>query len=106
VVSWPATRSDGNGKGLIAEGQRFRLNPSVNVDSLNIHPVAKIIAKAGQKCGFIVWDKAGSLSIRVQNVISYTAVGQADTYHGGSGLFQGKQDYQVMLPTITPLSNF
>ncbi|MFL5813920.1 MAG: ricin-type beta-trefoil lectin domain protein [Bdellovibrionia bacterium] len=99
VFSWPAQRSDGNGAGIIPEGLRLRLDPNVNVDALNIHPVAKIIAKAAQKYGFVVWDHSGSISIRAQNVISYTAVGKVDPYHGAngaSGLFQGKADWQIL----------
>lgn len=72
---WPAHRSDGwnpdKVPNRIKEGQRFRLNPAINIDSLNLHPVAKIIAKAAQKYGFVVWDKAGAISLRTQNAISY-----------------------------------
>lgn len=103
VVSWPAQRSDGWASAasgaLIPEGQRFRLDPSVNVDALNISSVAKIIAKAAQKYGFVVWDKSGSVALRAENVMSYTAVGKIDPYHGAngsSGLFQGQADWQVL----------
>ena len=51
IFSWPANRSDGwnpsNAPNRIPEGLRFRLDPALNVDALNIHPVAKVIAKAG-----------------------------------------------------------
>ena len=75
VYSWPAHRSDGfnpqNAPNRIPEGLRFRLDPSVDVDALNMHPVGKVIAKAAQKYGFVVWDKAGAISIRAQNPYSY-----------------------------------
>jgi hypothetical protein len=97
IVSWPAQRSDGynpnNAPNRIAEGQRFRLDPTINVDTLNIHPVAKTIARAAQKYGFVVWDKAGSVSIRAQNPKSYTAVGQANPYNA---LFNGTAEYNVL----------
>jgi hypothetical protein len=97
VFSWPANRSDGynpnRAANRIAEGQRFRLDPAVNVDALNIHPVAKIIAKAAQKYGFVVWDKAGAISLRVQNPKSYTALGKADPY---KALFNGTAEYALM----------
>lgn len=90
VKSWPAHRSDGYNPtkvpNRIPEGLRFRLNPNVNVDQLNLHPVAKIIAKAAQKYGFVVWDKAGAISIRAQNPKSYTARGYPDPY---PDLFKG-----------------
>ncbi|WP_228536345.1 hypothetical protein [Noviherbaspirillum malthae] len=97
AFSWPANRSDGyNPQGAanrIPEGTRFRLNPNINVDALNIHPVAKTIAKAAQKYGFVVWDKAGAISIRVQNSKSYTALGKADPY---PALFNGTASYAVL----------
>lgn len=82
--SWPADRSDGiNPTGLpnrIYEGQRFRIDPTVNIDALNISPIAKMVAKAGQKYGFVVWDKAGAISLRFENPKSLTLVGQPDPY--------------------------
>lgn len=97
IFSWPANRSDGyNPNGAanrIPEGLRFRLDPTVNVDALNIHKVAKIIAKAAQKYGFVVWDKAGAISVRVQNPKSYTAMGQPDPY---AALFGGTANYAIL----------
>lgn len=97
VYSWPANRSDGynpgNAANRIPEGTRFRLDPNLNVDSLNLHPVARTIAKAAQKYGFVVWDKAGAISLRVQNPKSYTALGQADPY---VALFNGTPNYALL----------
>jgi len=97
VFSWPAHRSDGynpnNSPNRIPEGLRFRLDPNVNVDALKMHPVGKIIAKAAQKYGFIIWDKAGSISVRVQNPYSYTAMGQANPY---ATLFSGTESYAIL----------
>lgn len=95
--SWPANRSDGvNPKNLphrIPEGIRFRLDPTIDVDSLNMSRAGKIIAKAAQKYGFVLWDKAGAISIRMQNSLSYTALGQPDPY---LNLFEGKPNYAVL----------
>lgn len=97
IFSWPANRSDGyNPNSLpnrIPEGLRFRLDPSVNVDALPMSTAGKIIAKAAQKYGFVVWDKAGSISIRAQNVDSYTAQGLANPY---PALYGGKPSYSVL----------
>ncbi|MEO6351721.1 MAG: DUF4124 domain-containing protein [Burkholderiaceae bacterium] len=97
VLSWPAKRSDGLNLGLapnrIPQGLRFRLDPGVNVDALGMTNVGKIIAKAAQKYGFVVWDKAGAISIRTQNPKSYTALGQADPY---IALFGGKPSYAIL----------
>lgn len=96
VVSWPANRSDGwNPKNLpnrIAEGQRFRLDPTIDVNSLHMTKAGKTIAKAAQKYGFVVWDKAGSISIRAQNVLSYTALGKPNPY---PALYEAKPTYAV-----------
>lgn len=95
ALSWPANRTDGfyTGANAIAEGQRFFLDKSVNVDALNIHPVAKTIARAAQKYGFVVWDKAGALSLRAENPKSYTSLGKADPY---PALFNGTQQYAIL----------
>lgn len=93
IYSWPAHRSDGNGRGITPEGLRFRVDPNLDIDSLQIHPVAKIIAKAGQKYGFVVWDTAGAVSMRMQNVISYTALGQPNPY---PALFNGTPNYAIL----------
>ena len=97
VVSWPAHRSDGWNPGgtpnRIPEGARFRLDPTVNVDELPITSVGKIIAKAAQKYGFVVWDKAGSISLRAQNPLSYTTQGKANPY---DALFRGKPSYAIL----------
>jgi len=97
IFSWPANRSDGwNGNKVpyrIAEGQRFRLDPTVDVDSLKLSKAGKIIAKAAQTYGFVVWDKAGSVSLRAQNVYSYTKLGKTNPY---PALFENKANYAVM----------
>jgi hypothetical protein len=97
TYSWPANRSDGYNPSKIPnripEGLRFRLDPRINVDALPMTRTGKIIAKAAQKYGFVVWDKAGALSIRAQNVVSYTSQGKSNPY---PGLFDGKQNYEVL----------
>lgn len=97
VISWPASRSDGynptNMANRIAEGQRFRLNPAIDVNSLPMTKAGKTIARAAQKYGFVVWDKAGAISIRAQNPVSYTALGKSDPY---PSLFEYKARYAVL----------
>ncbi len=97
VVSWPANRSDGKNPKLapnrIPQGLRFRLDPGVNVDALGMSDAGKIIARAAQKYGFVVWDRAGAVSIRAQNPRSYTALGKIDPY---IALFGGKPSYAIL----------
>lgn len=84
VVSWPANRSDGyNPSRLpnrIPEGLRFRLDPQIDVDKLRLHPIAKIIAKAAQTFGFVVWDKGGAIALRAEDPTRFTTLGQPNPY--------------------------
>lgn len=97
VVSWPATRSDGynpkHAPNRIPEGLRFRLDPRVEVDALPLHPVGKLIAKAAQTYGFVVWDKAGAITLRAENPKAYTQRGQRDPW---PELFQGKPAWSIL----------
>lgn len=97
IISWPANRSDGynpnNVPNRIAEGQRFRLDPKIDVDKLPISKAAKTIAKAAQIYGFVVWDKAGAVSLRAQNPLTYTALGKANPY---PALFENKPSYALL----------
>jgi hypothetical protein len=97
VICWPALRSDGeNPAGApnrIPEGQRFRLDPTIDVDALPMHPIGKMIARAAQKYGFVVWDRAGALSLRAENPKSYTQMGQPNPY---PALFNGTPDYAIL----------
>ena len=90
-------RSDGfnpdNATNRIPEGLRFRLDPKVNVDALNMHPVGKIIAKAAQKYGFVVWDHAGAVVLRAQNPYSYTVFSKPNPYEA---LLAGSPGYRVL----------
>ena len=90
VASWPAHRSDGynpqHQPNRIPEGLRMRLDPELDLDRLKLHPVARIIARAAQKYGFVVWDKAGAISLRLENPKSSTARGAPDPY---PALFKG-----------------
>lgn len=95
--SWPAKRSDGRNQdnvvNPIPQGARFRLDPSINVDALKMHPVARTIAKAAQKYGFVVWDTGGAAGIRMQNPLGYIAAGQGNPY---TALFNGTPSYELL----------
>ncbi len=100
--SWPAQKDDGENcdgtndcieDDLIMEGQRFRLDPNINIDELAMHPVGKIIAKAAQQYGFVVWDKGGTTGLRAKNPKSYTQLGLDDPYRD---LFCPKDQWTVL----------
>lgn len=97
IFSWPANRSDGynpkNAPNRIPEGLRFRLDPNVDVDALKINPIAKIIAKAAQTYGFVVWDKAGAISLRFENPKAAVLLGQQNPY---PALWNGTPSYKIL----------
>lgn len=97
IRSWPANRSDGynpkHAPNRIPEGLRFRLDPAVDVDALKLHPVARAIAKAAQRYGFVVWDKAGAISLRAENPKSFTRLGKPDPY---PALYNGTPAWAIL----------
>ena len=69
-VSIPANRTDGEGTGpnLVSEGQRLILPRTLDIESLPISRTAKIVARAAQEFGLIVWDRGEtSTTIRAVN---------------------------------------
>jgi hypothetical protein len=57
--TWPAQRTDGTDSdpAAIPEGAHFRLDPSLDIDSLGLPPVTRMMAKAAQRYGMIVRDQ-------------------------------------------------
>jgi hypothetical protein len=97
VVSWPANRSDGDNRAKeshrIPEGLRFRLDPTVDVESLNMHPLGKAIARAAQIYGFVVWDKAGAITLRAENPIGLMARGSTNPF---DRIFDGAPAWSIL----------
>jgi hypothetical protein len=71
--AWPAQRTDGyvftHGVAQIPEGTRFRLDPRLNITSLHLPPLVRMIAEAAQRYGIIVRDKSGSVSFYGQDPV-------------------------------------
>jgi hypothetical protein len=67
--SEPAQRTDGGTEGpnAIPEGTIFRLPANMNLDAMEMDPFARMIAKAVQKHGMIVWDQSGAVGFRAEN---------------------------------------
>jgi hypothetical protein len=59
--AFPAQRTDGRSHdpNAIPEGARFRLDPRVDVNTLNLPPLTRTIAQAAQRYGIIVRDYSG-----------------------------------------------
>jgi hypothetical protein len=89
-VSWPATHGDGGSSdpNAIPEGTRLRLPASLDLNNYDLTPIARVIAVAAQKYGFIVNDSSPTptLSMRLGDPTTYTAAGLADPYTSGPGV--------------------
>ena len=94
--SWPATRDDGNtpGSDIPCEGQRFRLDPSFDVNTL-YSPAARIIARAMQQYGLILTDKGGAVVTYAEDPRPYLAA------HGGTDPYQPLMDPENRFPPGT-----
>jgi hypothetical protein len=96
VVSWPAQRSDGTepmSDSAIPEGTRFRLDPSIDVASLKLHPLAAMVARAAQKYGFIVTDRSGAVAVITE---SGNAVKTRTGTNPWTRMLGGTESYNVM----------
>jgi hypothetical protein len=69
VFSWPAQRTDGAYTDAVAipEGTRFRLDPTVNIASLNLPSFDRMLAQAAQTYGVVVRDQAGAVTFVAQD---------------------------------------
>jgi hypothetical protein len=58
VFAWPAQRTDGTGPATaLPEGARLRLDPTLDVSTLHLPKLTRIIARAAQRYGFVVRDQ-------------------------------------------------
>jgi hypothetical protein len=94
VYSWPAQRTDGSSTDphAIPEGARFRLDPKVDVDTLDLPPLARMMAIAAQRYGIIVRDQTQAVGFFVENPNHY----RTNPYTGVEGLFGGLAPNQIM----------
>jgi hypothetical protein len=69
LFTTPAQRTDGFRftPAAIPEGTRFRIDPNLDLSTLTMPPVTRIIAEAVQKYGMVVRDRAGSVSFYAED---------------------------------------
>ena len=86
VFSYPAKRSDGfvDNVNAIPEGMRLRMDPTINFDTqyTNLHPLARQVAKAMQKYGGIIADKAGSVTVQGESARNVQSRGGVSPWPG------------------------
>ena len=88
TYSFPAQRTDGasTDPNAIPEGARFRLDPKLDVDALNVPPMTKAMAKAAQRYGMIVRDQtAHAISFFAENPSQSQLA--TNPYTGPGGLY-------------------
>jgi hypothetical protein len=69
VFVWPARRTDGTSDSpqAIPEGTRFRLDPSLRLDSLALPRATRILAEAAQRYGMVVRDRSGNVTLYAED---------------------------------------
>jgi hypothetical protein len=91
---WPAQRTDGasSDSNCLPEGAHLRLDPNIDLASLNLSPMALMMAQAMQKYGIIVHDTTNS------SVTFYAEQPSdgTDPYDGPKGIFAGAPEWQFL----------
>jgi hypothetical protein len=88
VYAFPAKRSDGISTNPLSlpEGAHLRLNPNLNLASLHLPPLTRMIAEAAQRYGIYVRDRGANVQFFAQDP---TPTGK-NPYSGQTGYFEGK----------------
>lgn len=82
-LSWPANRTDGgstDSPDIVRQGQRLRLDPSLDLEELQLSPVGEMIAEAAQRYGFIVSDTSGAVAVITESGAREAAVTGVDPW--------------------------
>jgi hypothetical protein len=92
--AWPAQRTDGTGPSdAIPEGARLRLDPDLNLESLDLPRTTLIMARAAQRYGIIVRDQTHvAVGFYAQDPIHF----KRNPYHGRHGLFGGQSPTHLL----------
>jgi hypothetical protein len=94
VYSWPAARTDGTVESptAIPQGTRFRLDPKLDVASLDVHPLVRAMARAAQRYGLVVRDRGGGVGFYGEDP---GPLGH-NPYAGAGGIFGGNTPSELM----------
>lgn len=93
--SWPAQRDDGGSTAndCLPEGAHLRIDPNLDLSTLDMPPFTRMLAEAAQKYGMIVRDKTG-------HATGFSAEDPAptgtDPYKGPGGFFGGLQIWDLV----------
>ena len=94
TFAFPAQRTDGSDHDptAIPEGTRFRLNPRLDINALDLPRVTKIMALAAQRYGMILRDQSGAVAFYAED----PAPTRSEPYTGPHGLFAGEYPSQLL----------
>lgn len=85
VFAAPAQRTDGDISGdptCVPEGAHFRLDPNLNLASLNLPHFIYMMAVAAQKYGIIIANKSSGFTFYNEDATQYTAAHGYNPYFG------------------------
>jgi hypothetical protein len=94
VYSSPAQRTDGKSTSPLSlpEGAHMRLDPDLDLDTLQMPPITRLIAEAAQRYGIFVRDGGSVVHFIAQDPVTVSK----DPYTGLSGYFEGKSPRQLL----------
>lgn len=95
VFTWPAQRTDGTSRlaNCIPHGTRLRIDPALDLKTLPLHPVARMLAEAAQRHGIVIRD---STRVSVAFFLESPPTGEPSPYTGPGGLYGGTPSWQVL----------
>jgi len=94
VYAWPAERTDGTSTDPLSlpEGAHLRLNPNLDIASLGLPRMTRMIAEAAQRFGIFVRDGAQNVAFQAQDPVT---VG-TNPYLGVDGYFEGSYPRELL----------
>lgn len=94
VFSLPAQRADGTSTSPLAlpEGAHLRLDPNLDLDSLAMAPITRMIAEAAQRYGIFVRDGSPVVHFFGQDPVTEGS----NPYEGPHGYFEGRWPSELL----------
>jgi hypothetical protein len=94
VYALPAQRSDGDSPNQLAlpEGAHLRLDPRLDLAKLELPPLTRAIARAAQRYGIVVRDRATVVKFFAQPPLP----GMKNPYLGPAGYFEGRYPRELL----------
>jgi hypothetical protein len=94
VFALPAHRTDGESRDPLSlpEGAHLRLDPSLDIDSLHLPRLTRMIAEAAQRYGIVVRSKAGNVDFYGQD----PSTALSNPYTRPNGYFEGEYRHDLL----------